>query len=540
MCASQGVTITNLGGTQICGIMDTDYYGWASPSDDIHYPWNGGNLAGIHIGEIVFASAQSCAAPCGGTCPQPFWDHPGQIAFDYPIPQVSFGFDLVDIDPGDTGGSVELFLGGVSQLKVHWHEFTNPSSPHHRPGVVFGNGTANRISPLSLPGGFDRAVIHLTGSGGTDGITSTAAAQAHIGDDVWHDLDGDGVQGPSEPGIPGVTVNLLDPATFAVLQTTTTDPNGSYGFDVAAGTYVVQFVSPVGFLPTTAGAGADPALDSNAGPGGLTGPITVSWGTSDLTIDAGFVGNDARIGDFVWLDQNNDGVQGPAEPGVAGVTVNLLDVASMAVLQSTSTDAVGWYEFTVPAGNYVLQFVPPAGLGLTAALATTPDLDSNPSPATGLTSTVIVGWGDVDLTIDAGIVCSGPPAMVTTLGPGCGPGDPILTASLPVLGTTIQVDLLSSFPSSPTWIFYSAGPVTPFVHTPSGCTAWVDALNPANLYTLIQGFTDSGGDLHLAVPIPLDPTLLGLQIHAQGRVWYPGGPLGGDYLSNGVLLTIGC
>ncbi|MBT8198105.1 MAG: hypothetical protein KJO84_06345, partial [Acidimicrobiia bacterium] len=55
-----------------------------------------------------------------------------------------------------------------------------------------------------------------------------------IGDFVWLDSNGDGVQDAGEPGIPGVTVTLSGDAD----ATAVTDANGLYGFaDLAAGEY---------------------------------------------------------------------------------------------------------------------------------------------------------------------------------------------------------------------------------------------------------------------------------------------------------------
>jgi uncharacterized repeat protein (TIGR01451 family) len=52
----------------------------------------------------------------------------------------------------------------------------------------------------------------------------------------------------------------------------------------------------------------------------------------------------AGLGDFVWWDQNRDGLQATGEPGVAGVTVHLYD-ASGALAGSAATDANGFYRF---------------------------------------------------------------------------------------------------------------------------------------------------------------------------------------------------
>ncbi|MBE7513531.1 MAG: hypothetical protein HS103_12060 [Anaerolineales bacterium] len=63
-----------------------------------------------------------------------------------------------------------------------------------------------------------------------------------IGDTVWWDYNGNGVQDPGEPGIPGVIVELIG-TTGTVIATTTTDASGLYFFNVDAGTYTVRVAS---------------------------------------------------------------------------------------------------------------------------------------------------------------------------------------------------------------------------------------------------------------------------------------------------------
>jgi hypothetical protein len=63
---------------------------------------------------------------------------------------------------------------------------------------------------------------------------------------VWWDADGNGVRGPQESGIPGVTLQLL----FGGLQirTDTTRSDGSYSFaSLLAGEYEVREVQPSGY-----------------------------------------------------------------------------------------------------------------------------------------------------------------------------------------------------------------------------------------------------------------------------------------------------
>ena len=123
-------------------------------------------------------------------------------------------------------------------------------------------------------------------SNNTDTVTITVG-KASIGDFVFDDLDGDGVQDTGEPGVSGVTVELLN-SSGTVIRTTTTDSDGKYLFDgLVAGTYSVRFTAPSGTAFTTANAGSNDATDSDASSTGTTSTITLGAGESNTTIDAG-------------------------------------------------------------------------------------------------------------------------------------------------------------------------------------------------------------------------------------------------------------
>jgi uncharacterized repeat protein (TIGR01451 family) len=119
-----------------------------------------------------------------------------------------------------------------------------------------------------------------------------------------------------------------------------------------------------------------------------------------------FAPDAASLGDFVWLDKNGDGQQDSGEPGIAGVTVNLLDSSGTTLLQTTTTSASGLYAFSVVPGTYVVQFLTPAGgydkrtVSNTGADAT----DSDANPASGKTGQYTLTAGQVDSTVDAGLL----------------------------------------------------------------------------------------------------------------------------------------
>jgi SdrD B-like domain/Secretion system C-terminal sorting domain len=207
-------------------------------------------------------------------------------------------------------------------------------------------------------------------------IFKPQAIPSSIGNQVFFDTNGDGVNanGPTEPGVAGVTVTLYDAATGNVLAVTTTDANGNYLFNnLPNGTYQVGFSAPGGTVLTT-GTGTGVGTPSNSDPNpatGRTGTISISAGGTVITdIDAGLK-NDLKgaIGDFVWNDLDRDGIQDAGEPGVAGVTMTLYNVGPDGIrgngddgaTLTTTTDANGYYVFpNLDPSKYIVAATPVA------------------------------------------------------------------------------------------------------------------------------------------------------------------------------------
>lgn len=89
--------------------------------------------------------------------------------------------------------------------------------------------------------------------------------------------------------------------------------------------------------------------------------VTVTYVYDDGT-GGGGGGLGATLGDRVWVDLNEDGLQDDpsVEPGLVGALVTLSDANG--VVASAETGADGGYQFTgIPAGTYLLTVTPPAG-----------------------------------------------------------------------------------------------------------------------------------------------------------------------------------
>jgi len=125
----------------------------------------------------------------------------------------------------------------------------------------------------------------------TNTPTPTPIPTAAIGNYVWYDADGNGAQGGQESGVNGVVVTLLNDSG-QVLSTTATSSGGYYSFSLPAGTYIVSFTLPGGYLfafQDALGTFGDP-IDSDADQlTGATGPYVLTPGQVNLTVAAGLV-----------------------------------------------------------------------------------------------------------------------------------------------------------------------------------------------------------------------------------------------------------
>lgn len=157
-------------------------------------------------------------------------------------------------------------------------------------------------------------------------------------------------------GIGDVGVYLYD-AQQSLVDVQITDADGLYAFSgLPAGVYVIQFEEPDGYAFTKLRQGGNAAVDSDADPNtGETPPITLTtghkmmWGPEARLVRLG------AMGDQVWYDANQNGIQNIGESGVANVPLSLyrdsnnnngtLEIGVDALTATRVTSANGEYIF---------------------------------------------------------------------------------------------------------------------------------------------------------------------------------------------------
>lgn len=339
------------------------------------------------------------------------------------------------------------------------------TTPNSAPG---GNGvpdTSNnaitdvRDSDATRSGDF-ATIVYTTGAAGATnhsldfGFRNPSPAPPgerilNLGNQVWSDVNNNGVIDSGEVGIAGVSVSLYQDtdgsgaftASDALISTTTTIAGGYYTFTQLAPsagitTNYIVVVNSSNFtsgnplfnlrpstlvIPSSNNIADDntnhgstvPALGVVAStPLALTAgnqPFTTTVpGDSNWTIDFGFW-QPAALGDYVWIDQNRNGIQDePPSDGYNGLTVTLYlnGQAISTTVTANLNGSPGYYLFDeLNPGSYVVCFnMPPAGYAITPPFqGGNPALDSDANVTTGCTLTTTLAAGERNLTIDMGM-----------------------------------------------------------------------------------------------------------------------------------------
>ncbi len=234
------------------------------------------------------------------------------------------------------------------------------------------NGTINGVSAGSISGVNQISSVTL-GSGEASVNNDFGDTLGELGDHVWLDIDNDGIQDAGETNvINGVIVRLYDAASNLVATTVTTG-SGDYLFTgLTGGTYYVDFdTSSLGdaFEFTKRGSGNNGLVDSDVNPvTGRTPAITLADGEDKSDVDAGIVYPPSPLlGNYIWLDEDRDGIQDAGEPGIANVMVIASNRVSGEVYTNW-TDVDGHYLFDdLSAGSYSV-IVPAANFSSGASL----------------------------------------------------------------------------------------------------------------------------------------------------------------------------
>ena len=210
--------------------------------------------------------------------------------------------------------------------------------------------------------------------------SASVTPPASIGDFVFWDMNKSGIQTGSNPGVPNVTVGLLQ--NGSLIATTITNAQGAYQFnDVAPGIYSEKFIAPNNAVFTLQDQGGNDALDSDVNAAGATATFALASGQNDTTRDAGLIPIDLSIAKAVDNPTPNVGTN---------VTFTI-----------TITNAIGYS----PATGVTVNDVLPVGLSFVSAM---PGSGTSFNSGTGVWNVGALAAGaSKNLTITANVVTGG-------------------------------------------------------------------------------------------------------------------------------------
>ena len=305
-------------------------------------------------------------------------------------------------------------LGGTYVATFGWVDSNRAWTAQHvgsDPTVDSDVDLNGNTDPVSLADG--ATVSHLDAGSGP---------RPTVGDQVWVDTNGNGLQDAGEPGLANVRVRLTTTGSDGVLGTqdddnrdTWTDSGGRYSFDVGgfAGSARIS-VDPVitnngsMYAITDQDVGSDEAVDSDAN---SSGNINFSLsGSPRDDLDIGFTPGSSSIGDRVWVDTNGDGIQDAGEPGLE-TWLALVHAGPDGAFGTnddvevdTSSDSSGYYQFDHLFAGAVRVSLRGEGRSLTTYHAGTDrSVDSDLFEALGRTPTITLADHEHRTDIDVGV-----------------------------------------------------------------------------------------------------------------------------------------
>ena len=261
--------------------------------------------------------------------------------------------------------------GGVNPTgTVTFNLYNNPNGTgtplYTDANVALVGGVATSVGYTATATGTDYWVATYSGDSNNAAVTSGTAVEpvtilgSSIDGTVFCDCNNDGIQQPTEVGIPGVTLTLTGTtgAGASVTQTTTTDANGLYGFSEPPGTYTITESAPAGYFEgkTTAGTA-----------GGTVSGVTIS----NITLLAGVEASGynfanltpSMLSGVVYYDLNHNGVMDSDDFGIAHVTVTLdgTNDLGQSINMTTVTNNNGVFSFgDLRPGTYDIIRTQPA------------------------------------------------------------------------------------------------------------------------------------------------------------------------------------
>ncbi|MEQ1850426.1 MAG: SdrD B-like domain-containing protein [Chthoniobacteraceae bacterium] len=334
---------------------------------------------------VLFNSCDSAALAAAGL-PTANWDKINYIINNKPL-WASLGYNVSEIQAaiwrfiGFNAGEEASILSGT-------YGFGFPAGNVANVNAIVAVSTTNGTGFMPGVNQVTAVVVYLPGQGNPNGqlnfVEVLCLPPGSIGDTVFCDLNANGVQEAGDVGLQNVRVFLsCVTATGTVTAIQFTDHNGKYRFDGLA----------PGVCTVTVDQSTAPLTCNKTVPNcPLTRTVNLGPGQVYLDADFCFSPSLGSIGDTVFCDYNENGVQNSGEPGIQGVKVTLTCV--------TATGTVTKMAVTGVDGKYLFTDLAPGTCTVTIDPTTAPVECNRVIPNCPLSRSVTLAAGQVYLDAD--------------------------------------------------------------------------------------------------------------------------------------------
>ncbi|HEB61947.1 MAG TPA: T9SS type A sorting domain-containing protein, partial [Bacteroidetes bacterium] len=235
-----------------------------------------------------------------------------------------------------------------------------------------------------------------------------------IGDRVWEDLDGNGIQDDGEPGINGVLIQLYKKGKGIVGSVLTkkddeTGLDGYYLFDnLSSGDYYIKISIPGSYYLTKPDVRDNDKVDSDINDGNgynTSGYFHLGVNERKYDVDVGAF-RLGEVGDFVWLDDNENGIQEPGEKGLKFIFISVFDENGNNMGTMISNEFGNYRSKSLIPGKYYLKVLGYTAGSFTASKQGNEKFDSDITNEFGdaTTSLFQILSGQFNNKIDIGIL----------------------------------------------------------------------------------------------------------------------------------------
>ena len=200
----------------------------------------------------------------------------------------------------------------------------------------------------------------------------------------------------------GITIHLLSATDNQQIATTTTNEKGAYSFThLVPGSYKIAPELPEASLfPRTVDIVEKNSVilaDSENGKLGHSESIVILMGGTIEHFDFGF-GEIGSIGDFVWLDENKNGMHDIGEVGLPEIQISMYQYGQL--VASTKTNPFGYYSFdALYPGTYTMKLTASPELTTTLYNADFPLVNSEALTASDVPNEYIAN----DIMVKSGV-----------------------------------------------------------------------------------------------------------------------------------------